>query len=295
VRRSKAKLLGGAPKGGGRWKPVKPDRPVPRERRGTVTLLLVVALALLGGVGGFAVQMHRQLEGGLVRQWAEARRRDDWVPVRALPAYVPAAFLAVVDTTSMLRQPQFTPARDPQLAADLVRQVHLLGPGPGDQAKAVALTPLLQQRFSHDALLELFLNRIELGRTGRWQVYGVGHAARDYFGKDARQLTVSEAATLAGLLLAPRVTDPEGRPGAVGPRRNEVLRRLLAAGTIDAAAYRAAIAEPLAFQPGVDYAPMTRPADWKAPARVIRLPEPDSASSPDSARANPDGAAPEGA
>lgn len=285
MRRSKGKLLGGAPKGGGRWKPAKPERPVPAERRGTVTTLLVIALVLLGGVGGFAFQMHRQLEGGLVRQWAEARRRDDWVPLRAMPPHVPAAFLAVVDTSSVLREAQFAPRQGPQLARDLVRQVHLLGPSPMDQAKGVALTPLLQQRFSHDALLELFLNRIELGRTGRWHVYGVGHAARDYFAKDVRQLTVSEAATLAGVLLAPRIEDPEERPGAVGPRRNEVLRRMRAAGAIDEAAFRAALAEPLAFQPGVDHAPMTRPADWKEPPRVIRLPEADSAPSPgDSAR-----------
>lgn len=288
MRRSKGKLLGGAPKGGGRWKPAKPERPVPPERRGTATLLLVIALLLVGGVGGFAFQMQRELEGGLVAQWKEARRRDDWVPLGTLPPHVSAAFLAVVDTTNVLRQAQFVPREGPQMARDLVRQVHLLSASPGDQAKQVALTPLLQQRFSHRALLELFLNRVDLGRTGKWHVYGIGHASRDYFGKDARRLTLSESATLAGILLHPRIEDPEERPGAVGPRRNEVLRRMLSSGTIDAAAFRAAVAEPLAFQPGADYAPMTRPADWKEPPPVIRLAPPDSAPSPgDSARASP--------
>ncbi len=60
----------------------------------------------------------------------------------------------------------------------------------------------------------------------------------------------------------------------MGTRRNEVLLLLLRKQKIDEAAYRAARAEPLAFQPGEDYAPMTRPAEWRQtePA-VIRLPE----------------------
>jgi membrane peptidoglycan carboxypeptidase len=84
---------------------------------------------------------------------------------------------------------------------------------------------------------------------------------------------VSEAATLAGILLPPQLADPEADPGAVGTRRNEVLRILLNTGKIGQGQYQAARAEPLAFQPGEDYAPMSRPPNWRAEAPVIRLPE----------------------
>ena len=115
-------------------------------------------------------------------------------------------------------------------------------------------------------------------------MYGVQHAAQEYFGKDAKELTLSEAATLAGMLLPPRLVNPQSSPGAVGARRNEVLRRLLEAGRIDRAAFDAAVHEMLAFQPGIDYAPMTRPADWGKEPEVIRLP-PGSIPASDSAAA----------
>ncbi|MBD0320923.1 MAG: transglycosylase domain-containing protein, partial [Gemmatimonadetes bacterium] len=118
-------------------------------------------------------------------------------------------------------------------------------------------------------------------------VYGVFHASREYFGKDPRKLTLAEAATLAGILLPPALPAPEQSPGPVGARRNEVLRRMLRAGTITPAAFRQAAREPLAFQPGADYAPMARPADWRREPDVIRLPPElrPSLQRPDSAAA----------
>jgi membrane peptidoglycan carboxypeptidase len=120
-------------------------------------------------------------------------------------------------------------------------------------------------------------------------VYGVQHAAQEYFGKDASRLTLSEAATLAGLLLPPRMLNPQASPGAVGARRNEVLQRMLAAGEIDGAAYAQALREPLAFQPGIDYAPMTRPAGWGKEPEVIRLPPGSIPASDSSSAAQPAG------
>jgi membrane peptidoglycan carboxypeptidase len=87
------------------------------------------------------------------------------------------------------------------------------------------------------------------------------------------ELTISESATLAGMLLQPRIEDPGDKPGAVGVRRNEVLRGMLQQGSISEAEYRAALAEPLGFQPGLSRQPMSRPLDWATETRVIRLPE----------------------
>jgi hypothetical protein len=288
VRAGKGKPLGGAPKKK-RLVPQSPDRrPRPPQHRGSLIALAVIGLLVLGGIGGFAWQMDRQLHGGILRQRDEARRRPDWVKLEALPGYVPAAFRAVVDTTSFRDDATArAPQGEAQLTGDLLRQIHELDGSLGGEARELAMSPLLEEQSSRKDLLELYLNRIYLGRAGNWPLFGVYHASREYFGKAPQQLTVSEAATLAGILLPPRLTDPQNQPGAVGPRRNEVLRSMLESGAIDQAAYRAAIAEPLGFQPGIDYAPMTRPLDWKKPPEVIRQAPASPAPGADSAKTNP--------
>ncbi|MDB4948838.1 MAG: penicillin-binding protein family [Gemmatimonadetes bacterium] len=281
MKAGRGKKLGGAPRVG-RWTRPRADKGKPRTAPGGLVLLLVLAGLLLAGTGVFLWRMNGELEGGLVAQDRIARRRPDWVRLGAMPGYVPAAFLAVVDTGGFRTQATREPAEGPMLARDLVRQVHRLGDGLADQTRATAMAPLLEEHLPPRDRLELYLNRIDLGKTGSWPVYGVFHAAREYFEKAPAQLTVGDAATLAGLLLPPRVTVPEAVPGVVGARRNEVLRRMLERGAIDEAAYRGAMAEPLAFQPGIEYAPMSRPADWRMPPAVIRvplaLPAADSAS-----------------
>lgn len=278
-------MLGGAPRTG-RWAKQPEDTRIGGRYRGSLIGVGILGLLCLGAVGGYLAYNDMQLRGGLLKQEAEARRRPDWVPLRELPPYVRDAFAAVADTTSFARRSQRRGEPLPSASRELVRQVHLLDGGRlRDQARELTLAPLLEQHTSPDRLLELFVNRVYMGRAETWPVYGVQHAAREYFGKDARRLTLGEAATLAAILLPPRLDDPEAEPGAVGTRRNEVLRILLNTGKIDPAAYRAARAEPLAFQPGEDYAPMSRPLGWRAETPVIRLPEAlrpraDSATAP---------------
>jgi len=243
--------------------------------------LLVGADERATGVSGCSIdslfrvlkELEGQLGAGLLKQEAEARRRPDWVPLSQLPPHVREAFLAVVDTTSTLRQPGYLRRQRPSLARDLVRQVHQLEPGLKGQASEVAMAQLLEAERAPGRRLELYLNRVYLGRTESWPLFGVHHAAMEYFGKDVRRLTLGEAATLAGILLPPRVLDPEAAPGPVGARRNEVLRLMHGDRRITDAQLAAALAEPLGFQPGEDYAPMTRPVDWSPEAPVIRLPE----------------------
>lgn len=272
------KKLGGAPRTG-KWTQ-QPDEKKRRKRaplRANLLLLLALCVVLIGGVGAWAYTNYDELGQGLLAQRDEAQRRPDWVALRTLPRHVPEAFLAVVDSSSFRRRPVHARTDGPHLARDLVRQVHRLrGDLPGE-ARELAMTPILQQSLSRPELLELYLNRIYMGRMDRWNIYGVGHASREYFAKEPQQLTVSEAATLAGMLLPPRLLDPEAEPGKVGARRNEVLRTLRARGVIDNRTFVAAMAEPLGLQPGVEYAPMTRPVGWDAPPDTVRLPR-DSAA-----------------
>lgn len=277
------KLGGKQPRRGGRLTRSRPPRPegTARSREMGVLVVLAVGLFVVGGVAGFGWSLDRELRGGLLRQGAVAERRPDWVELRSLPAYVPQAFLAVVDPGFLTRGRLRTGQTGTTLARDLVRQVHLLPNSLGGAARELLMAPVLEQRASKRELLELYLNRAYLGEEQGYPVYGIGHAAREYFDKAPAELTLGETATLAGLLLEPRIDDPERQVGAVGIRRNEVLRVLLLGGLISETQYRAALEEPLGFQPGLDQLPVTRPLDFGREPEVIRLPpnlrpEPDS-------------------
>lgn len=283
MRAAKGKRLGGAPRPG-RWARRAAPDPARSERRSEILFLLAVGFLLLGGVVGFGWEMDRQLRGGILRQRAEAVRRPDWIPLERLPPALPRMVVAVVDPGFPERRPLDPDPVGTSLPRDLVRQVHQLGDDLGGEARELLMAPALESRLSRRAILELYLNRVDFGRSGGYPVHGVYHASREYFQKEPRELTLGEMATLAGLLLPPGIDDPERAPGAVGARRNEVLRTLLEAGRIDAAQYRAAVAEPLAFQPGADYPPMTRPLRWEEPPPVLRLPAEPSRPEPAAGR-----------
>lgn len=233
---------------------------------------IVIACLVLGIVGGYAYSMDRQLRGGLLAQRAEAEARQDWVPLAELPAHVPRAFLTVIEPSFGEGAPVRTRDESKSVPRELIRQIHLLEDGLGSRARELAMTPVLERHLDQNDLLELYLNRIYLGEANGYPVYGVHYAAVEYFDKSAAELTVGEAATLAGLLLDPRIEDPAERPGAVGVRRNEVLRGLLRDGHIDAGQYQAAVQERLAFQPGLADAPMTRRILTAEDTATIRLP-----------------------
>ncbi|MFA9444666.1 transglycosylase domain-containing protein [Egicoccus sp. AB-alg6-2] len=99
----------------------------------------------------------------------------------------------------------------------------------------------LEQRLSKDEILERYLNAVYLGDG----VYGFGTAAEHYFSKPIEELTLAEAATLAGTIQAPSTTNPVSDPEAAERRRDVVLSRMLAEGAIDAEDLDAARNEPL--------------------------------------------------
>ncbi|MBV9914013.1 MAG: transglycosylase domain-containing protein, partial [Sinobacteraceae bacterium] len=99
----------------------------------------------------------------------------------------------------------------------------------------------MEREFSKQEILGLYLNVIFLGQ----RAYGVAAAAETYFGKPLEELTVAEAATLAGLPKAPSTYNPLVNPQAALGRRSYVLRRMLDVGFIDAATAEAANREPL--------------------------------------------------
>lgn len=241
---------------------------------GSQLLALTIGCLLVGTVAGFGWAMDRQLRGGVLDQRTEAMQRADWVPISRLPGYIPRTFVAVVDPSFEDGAPVRPRDASHTIPRELVRQIHLLGNGLGGQAKEMMMAPILEKRIPDEAVLELYLNRVYFGMAHDYPVYGIHYAAREYFGKEAAQLTLGETATLAGLLLEPRIERPEDMAGAVGARRNEVLTNLLRTGYITEADMKTAVAERLAFQPGITEVPMTRQVFAVTDTTVIQLPPP---------------------
>jgi penicillin-binding protein 1A len=98
----------------------------------------------------------------------------------------------------------------------------------------------LERKFSKDAILELYLNRVYFGAGA----YGVEAAARRYFDKPARALTLQEAAMLAGLVKSPSRLAPTRNPGGAERRAQVVLAAMADEGFISAAHAKAAAAAP---------------------------------------------------
>ncbi len=86
----------------------------------------------------------------------------------------------------------------------------------------------IEKRFSKERILELYLNRVYFGAG----LYGAEAAARAYFGKRAKDLSLSEAATLAGLLKSPNNLSPWKNRQACIDQRNFVIGRMLEMGQI---------------------------------------------------------------
>jgi len=100
--------------------------------------------------------------------------------------------------------------------------------------REIILSWQIEQQLSKEEILYLYLNQIYFGNAA----WGIGQAARSYFGKEAPDLTISEAALLAGLPQRPSSYDPNRNPEAAEARRRYVLGRMLADGYIDELTYQ---------------------------------------------------------
>jgi penicillin-binding protein 1A len=107
------------------------------------------------------------------------------------------------------------------------------------KVKEACLAIKLDRQRSKDWILSQYLNTVFYG----YQAYGVEAAAQTYFSKTAKDLTLNEAALLAGLPQAPGDYDPFRRPGDALARRNAVLRAMAQTGLITRAQYERAVAQ----------------------------------------------------
>ncbi len=124
------------------------------------------------------------------------------------------------------------------------------------KAEEAMIAMFMELRHGKQAILEAYLNEIYLGRSGPANLIGLGSASRAYFNRDAAELTLAQAATLAGMIHSPGGTSPIEHPDRALDRRNWVLQRMGELGWAKPERVKEAQSEPL----GVDPHPVeTRP------------------------------------
>ncbi len=195
-------------------------------------------------------------DGVLIGEFGEERR--DYAPIQQVPKRVQQAILAAeddafyrhrgVDYTGLARAAiaNFASGRRGQGGSTITMQVarnFYLSSERSYLRKLyeIALAFKIESELSKDRILEVYVNQIFLGQ----RAYGFSAAAQTYFGKKLADLTVAEAAMLAGLPAAPSAYNPWTNPRRAKARQQYVLNRMRQLDFITAAEYEAALAEPL--------------------------------------------------
>lgn len=191
---------------------------------------------------------------------AERGTAADYMPLDLLPRHVQSAVVATedrrfyghhgLDPAGLVRAvfANLRAGRFAQGGSTLTQQLAknlFLSPDRTLSRKIEELTLALwlELRLSKADILELYLNRVYFGGGA----YGIEAASQRYFDKSARELTVGEAALIAGLLKAPSKYSPASSPGAARSRGRLVLAKMVEAGAISPADEQKALAERIMF------------------------------------------------
>lgn len=180
------------------------------------------------------------------------------VNIHELPAYVTDAFISVEDK-NFYKHNGIEPYRivkagmvnllnkgKVQGASTITQQLiknTLLSPEKTytRKAKEIVLAMKLEKELTKDEILQEYLNTIYFGEN----CYGIENASEFYFGVSAKDLTLEQSATLAGLINAPNIYSPVSAPQKACSRRNLVLSRMLKLDKISQTDYDKAVATEL--------------------------------------------------
>jgi penicillin-binding protein 1B len=110
----------------------------------------------------------------------------------------------------------------------------------------ILLSVVLTSRASKDEILEMYLNDVPLGQRGSFAIFGVAEASRLFFGKDVSNVSLAEAATIAGVIQSPSALSPFNNPARCKERRNVVLQAMADDHYVTPEAASQAAREPLA-------------------------------------------------
>ena len=179
--------------------------------------------------------------GKLIEDWSPAGHYHVTLSLQQMGPYAPKAVLAAEDrnfyhhgaidplSTARAAWVDVTSHGLNQGGSTITQQlvkIQLLTPQKSVTRKVqeIVLAVALEQRYSKDQILEMYLNRVYFGHGA----YGVGAAARTYFNKDAKDLTPAQAAFLAALIQAPSLYDPAVHFDLAQGRENYVLQGMIA-------------------------------------------------------------------
>ena len=196
-------------------------------------------------------------DGALLAERGVAR---DYIPLDMLPPHLPKAVMAIedrrfnehhgIDVASLARAlvANLKAGRTVQGGSTITQQLAknlFLSPERHFTRKLeeVLIAVWLEARLSKREILELYLNRVYFGAGA----HGIESAAERYFGKSARNVTVAEAAVLAGLLKAPSKFSPLGSPGLARSRARVVLKTMQEAGVLTPDEARQAASQSVQF------------------------------------------------
>ena len=107
----------------------------------------------------------------------------------------------------------------------------------------------LEQKFSKQQIFEFYANRVDLGQRGSFTISGLAEGSRSYFNKDLKDITLPEAALLAGLIQAPSYLSPYRHPERALERRNTVIESMVETNAITREQAVKAKATPLKLAP----------------------------------------------
>ena len=144
---------------------------------------------------------------------------------------------AAMDGLLEWRKPRGTSTLSQQLA----RNFFLTRESTWRRKLAEAMIALqLEGRLTKEQIFENYANQIFMGRLGSFNVHGFGEAARGFFDKDVRDISLAEAALLAGLPQGPSYLNPYRHPERAKRRRNQVLAAMLREEFVDRESHDAA-------------------------------------------------------
>ncbi|TNF63211.1 MAG: PBP1A family penicillin-binding protein [Burkholderiales bacterium] len=234
---------------------------------GVVSLLLIIALALamaypnlpdVGHLADYRPKLPLRVltaEGNPMGEFGEERRQ--LVPIREMPRVMIDAVLAIedarffehsgVDYRGMVRAAlanlgQAKSQGASTITMQVARNVYLSAEKSYTRKiYEVLLTFKLEHLLTKEQILEIYMNQIFLGH----RAYGFAMAAQTYFGKPLKDISIAEAAMLAGLPKAPSAFNPLSNPKRARSRQLHIIDRMLENGFITSAEAEAAKAEKL--------------------------------------------------
>jgi penicillin-binding protein 1B len=211
----------------------------------------------------FPVSLEPQLISGMR---GSSRQVREWLPLATIPSDLVEALLLIEDRR-FYTHPGIDPAAVGRAVwANLTKGGVVQGGSTITQqlAKNLFYSPqrtwtrkvkesiaalVLEAKYRKTEILESYLNEIYLGQVGSVSVYGVGEAARRFFGKSVQELSIEDIAMIVGMVKGPNTYSPLRNASLAKERRDVVLGRLKQEGRLSEAQWAGAVNRPVRVVP----------------------------------------------